>query len=430
MPWISLVGSSRHSVRAVAIIVVGFTVLSSMGDVASGQTPSEESPAHIEIRTLRNQLKRIGSAIDAGDLENKYRIDAVARDVRKARASVEKVRAKDPSFDIAPEIGQLEAYERIFAQGSAEVNKEEDLRRYFTSRTHLFHKLTLHPHFHSGYDFRQRGEDYLAVVQAFDTAGLRSKTEEAKAFGDGAFYDLEEIHRFLEADYPRFVTADLQPVVNRHIEATYAHLESQPAIAFDYAQAAVQVCDAVLQVLPGHGLYTGLRADAEKALQKAGADFQQNVLSSAYHREHQRRIVFATRPIEVGREDAAGIQQRFIAGEAIYARAYLDRKLRSFARPYEARIKVFLDDNPIYNATWYLSASQLEESTLDLEITPDPAYRRHAHGVAITNLLAKMSPRRHQLKVVLASDIGEEWAVGELELDASTGLDRLAERSR
>ncbi|MEM7052408.1 MAG: hypothetical protein AAF604_22270 [Acidobacteriota bacterium] len=398
---------------------------------AWAQTPSEGSPAHIEIRTLRNQLKRVASAIAAGDLENQYRVENVVRDIRRARASVDKVRAKDPDFDISSEIAELEKLEQKVDGGVSELNQEENLGKLFLQKTHLFSKLTIDHGFHGNYDFRRRGADYLGVAQQFDTTALRAKIREASAYAEGTFYELKSIRQFLEVEYPEFAEGRLKPVVDRHIEEAYGQLDDQPAAALDYARAAVQVSDAVLAVLPGNSTYTRLRSDAGKALQAAEVKVQKDVLTSPFHRQHQRRIVFANRPIAVGGEGSAGIKDRFLVGETIHARAYLDRKLKGLSRATEARIEVYLDDNRIYSEKWYLPSARGEDSSLDLEIIPAPALRRHRHGVAITSGLVAMSPRNHRLRVVLKGGPGSsEWAVGELELDGSAGVAALARQSR
>ena len=74
----------------------------------------------------------------------------------------------------------------------------------------------------------------------------------------------------------------------------------------------------------------------------------------------------------------------------------------------------------------YEVITQGANTWLKSEIIPDPALSTTRGAALFTDVLSKLSPRRHTIIVRTTDDLGKTIAEGTFTLDCSSGLDRIA----
>ncbi|MCK6541334.1 hypothetical protein L6Q79_01485 [bacterium] len=229
--------------------------------------------------------------------------------------------------------------------------------------------------------------------------------------------------------------------VNAHIEKAYAEKakgKTGLSTAVQEAEIAVLMAEAVLLVTPDEINIQKLRKDAQSAYDKINAEPGSVLYTSDFHKTNRGKIVFSKTRIVLKKETSATAQSSFTAGENIYAMAYFKSTIKELSKygsmSPKITIAVYVDPAEggiltpwTANKTGeYIVKSdhpKMQETTLEVEMTPDPQQTERPEVAAeFAKLFSELSPRNHTIKVGLFAN-DQEVAWGTFELDCSEGQD-------
>lgn len=213
--------------------------------------------------------------------------------------------------------------------------------------------------------------------------------------------------------------------INNCIDKAYADKENNKKRAYEIAESGVYLCKAILLILPKHEKINSLLKDAESVFKKIESEYSSAVFTSDFHKENAGKIVFAKKPIEINQEGSCEVTSQFTGKDFIYGMVYFKSSMRELDYgSLKFTVRIYADNNEIKSRDFEVAQAKKENTYLDFEFVPDPETHKTMGCIEYSTALAKLSPRRHDIKVVLTiTGSGTEVASGEFELDGSGGME-------
>lgn len=213
------------------------------------------------------------------------------------------------------------------------------------------------------------------------------------------------------------VYADIiKPYTNKAIEEAYAVKSTNKNQAIEIAHNAQLVAEAAALILYDSEDAKQLKADADKALQDIGGEYYSKLYVSDFHKNNIGKILFSTRPITPGKEDATQFVTSVTGTDKLYAIAYFNGKIKDLGDMISYKISI--DGNNNQTPQFTPNTSDLENSYYLVEIMPDPNIALHQFDpVQFAKVLSTLSPRKHVMNCELVFGYGEKSASGTISLD-------------
>lgn len=389
----------------------------------SGGTPS--------LIKLQDILKACDAYLEAGE----YRMTETK--FLYIETYIADIKTNCPQFEIAPYEERFATIKRDVATGKAETEKKEEAA---ASEEEMSDKATLLLSYVKDYRLhlsntpvadaqrfydKCKETDYLNFKKNLDAAMAKNPDFKAKA---------EEPYGAstrLNKDYEEFISSANEayiPEINRAIETGYSQKAAKNMDnARQRAQAAVICADALLLIAPDNVDFQAVKKDAKALLSTINKDLALTVYTSEFHGENVEKFVFSKKPIVLKSENPASMTNSFVAGDYIYAMAYLSDKINTLAFNSDVRLFIYVDGTNKYNRRISLRYKK-DFTAIDFEIVPDPATSEQQGGVDYARELSTLSPRNHKVKLELRDDGGAKLlADGEFSLDCSQGMEKLAQ---
>ena len=380
------------------------------------------------IDDLENNLRLANNYLD----EKEY--DLAERRIEYLDRDISDIKSNCPNFDVAPYEEQIAEFKTKLnhAQTEAEANEISAANdQEILDKAGLLLSYITDYSLHLGNDpvfaakqfyDKCKETDYLNYRKSLDA--VMAKSPELKAKAEEPYGADTRLNK----DYEQFISSANEsyiPEINRVIEEGYAEKAAKRMDnARQKAQAVVICSDALLLIAPDNVDFQTLKKDAQVLLDAINKELALTVYTSTYHGENVEKFVFSKSPIVIKSENPANMTNAFVAGDYIYAMAYLTDKINAIAYNSDVRLVIYVDGSNKYSRKFSLY-SQKDLTAFDFEIVPDPATSVQQGCVEYARELSTLSPRNHKIKFELNDDGGTILAEGEFTLDCTQGMDKL-----
>ena len=386
-----------------------------------------KSRAYNSIDYLNRLLKPNGK-IDQILADNPdERAKARALDMaEQATTHIETVKKDDPSYPV--DIFERRQAELIAkAKGAYESSQNDRVTKETTQQTlsskqgYLMHILIddqYSPYFPES---ESNDLNFLQALAELDWKNTKPMLEKYLKEYPNEAYTFERLSNF-EENFKKQQDEFLASAIKETIDWAYMRESFSKPEARKYAKMALTLAEASLVILPNHNRTLQLKAEAEKAV----AQFAPNY-SSDFHKNNAGKIVFSKQLIVHDKEGA--ISSSFVAGNSIYAMAYLDGGWADYSyASKEVSINVYVDG--VYNSSHSFGIQHLDgnQMYLDIELLPETGNIRHEGPAKYANGLKSISASKHQITIELIANYGFAIAKGSFELDATGGTDKINEQ--
>lgn len=193
-----------------------------------------------------------------------------------------------------------------------------------------------------------------------------------------------------------------------------------------------RVCDAGLKLAADHAKLHEIRDGFSKVVTEIDVAIDKTY-SGPFHKAHLNQIVFSSRPLVPGTEDAAAVKTSFTAADRIYGTVYLDQKLADSSGRLTLTFVEEGSDAAVFEWDLNKGPDGTGRMVFPLEIAPDPKSAVFAAmGADLATELASLAPRKRTMEVKLSfqqrgMSSGGTVAKGQIALDTTVGLETLAQ---
>ena len=416
--------------------------------IKNADTPSleqtiENSPAKNYIYSLIERLDELETLKNSPDWGSELTMLKYTGFLETAPIHLQNVKSFDPNFDVSGFQKRLDGYQAHYDDNLENVNDNNlakiDFEQLITSKSWKLTNLIddklgsgagwVHSYYNTSNYLKEATEiDYPSLLKITTEGDIKFK-------GHNLDYKVQAVKEFGEK-YLTFYNETLHSVINGLIEGAYENKTKNAQEAIKYAAQAKELSDAALLILPNDVGVKSLNQDATTTYENVVGAVLANVYASDFHEEHAGEIVFFTKKPSIKAENTSTVNANYIAGEYIYAVAYLKGSFKDLTKAtntIQVTIKIFVDGNEKASHLFAMSWAMLQEGKtyLFMEIVPDPATNKQSGPAKFANALANVSPRNHTIKVTLnamqqGTSFTNNLAEGEFQLDCSNGQEKLS----
>ncbi|MEO1652366.1 MAG: hypothetical protein AAFU64_02375 [Bacteroidota bacterium] len=390
------------------------------GDKAPSAPKSEEA------QRIEFYMKSVKKNMDGSDSwqNNRGLVQRLGDDLNKVAGLVKDYQGKNPK-EAEKYVQEHATYQARYNEVVGEKNRTDELPRYLNAKKMDFSALKSEPNSGKMFEYEGSGQKfYQRIDSAFNRVEIEKNMQAALAHDPA--YEARYVQPLQEEmkSYEAYLNAVYYPMTNGLIEKAYALKAEKPRQARIFLENADYICQAVGSLYPENSQFKSLATDVQKAKDQVLGELDAKIFTSALHKAQVGKVVFSAQKINVNQADQATLKQDFKPGDKIWGLAYFDAPLKELVGTSKVVLYVSVDGQMMYNETFRPSEAELKQSYLPLEILLNNGDYEYNEGKRITRALAKVSPRSHQVEIMLGPNY-KPYAQASFTFDASTGLDKM-----
>jgi hypothetical protein len=410
---------------------------------STGQKP--KGIARTYFKSLEKQMQKLDELSQNANWNDPSFQNDFSQWLHGMNRDLKNVQSTDPDFDTSEYTAKYADYKSLLDKKSAELEAEskprEDFIIYVKTSYYELKKLFEIGNVTNYYD-KAMAIDYANVLKKVNEGVERFPDREAASrraerhSGDlnVSKESVKEIRGF-GTKYETFYNETIHNLINEMIENAYSMKDSNANEAVKYAEEAKMLSDAALSLLPGNSKVADLNKDADATLNNVGGEIFAKIYTSDFHKKNAGKIVFFSSTPKIKSEDESTVKEAYKAGDFVYAMVYLKGSLKDLTKArnkIKIQIGIHVDGNEKASHGFVMDWETVKKnkSYLFMEIIPDPATNEHSGPIKYVKALSQISPRKHEIKVVLKAITGsylQSLAEGQFSLDCSSGQDKLKE---
>lgn len=363
--------------------------------------------------------------------------------LEKSKESLKKAKTSCPDVDASSIETKLAEYEKQIAVKIKEANAKQNAEKMLQDASFMFDAV-IYNILDRAWEgmFKKKDEaqklydecvklDYPKKKKQLDDLLAADADLKAKANEEyGGYTAMMKSYMKFEESVNTFLVKE----IDRAIEEAYAQKakgKNNLNNAQETAEAGLLTAQAILLVIPDHAQTLKLQKDVQTILDAIDKELGGSVYTSAIHKKNVGKIVFSKSPIVIKAEKEDGFTSNFTGNDYIYAMAYLKGPLEALAYNWECTVKIYVDGDEKKSRSFTASEQAKKQTWLDFEIVPDAATSTQYGCVEYSKALSEISPRNHTVKVEFwDKECIKQLAVGEFNLDASTGMETLQNNAK